>query len=384
MNAWVLALLLIGFVWIALWYSRLRPLWFPITGNGNESAPPPGTMSIIIPARNEANRLPTLLSALAAEARPGMEIIVADDASTDGTAAAVSAAQARDPRLRLVICPEKPAGWAGKTWAITQGIAGISSEWLFFCDADLVPDPGSLDLAFTIIREQQLDALSLIPRMTNHRLAPSLLLACFAVGRALQFRPAVPGRRHGLVQGAFLAVRRSAYEAVGGHQRIKGSLLEDIELGYLLQDAGFRVLTRQAHHIMRTETYPTWAEAREGMRRHIFASLAWSVPRLVAAVATHGILFVFPVVCLLRAIPASGTSAGAPAAALFAVVAMYAANLPLVRQERLPLAAGLLIPVSLLAFGELLLESAWGYRRGDIAWKGRSYHATSSPRETGA
>lgn len=376
MIPWAVALLLVALAWLALWFLRLGPAWSDAAPWDDTTAALPGGVSLIIPARNEARRLPTLLAGLAGEGPPELEILVVDDDSTDGTASAVLGARARDGRVRLVSCPPRPAGWAGKTWALDRGVAAASGQWLVFCDADLEPESGFLGCAFGLIRREKLDALSLLPRMSNRRRAPSILLACFVVSRALLFRPAAPGRR-GLVQGAFLAVRRAAYEAVGGFDRLKGSLLEDVELGLLLQGAGFRVHTRPARRLLRTVTYETWTATREGLKKHLFAALDWSLARLTGVVILHGLLFVFPLVSLMAALPAAGNLDGAAVltASCLALAAMYAVNLPLVRAEGLPLAAGLALPLAFLAFGELLAESAWGYRRGTIVWKGRSYPA---------
>lgn len=372
--------MLIGVAWIGLWQCRLRHYWLCGAAPAEEDDWFPGEASFIIPARNEARHLPGLLDGLLAAGRPGTEIIVVDDGSTDATADRVRVAAGQDARVRLVACGRKPGDWAGKTWALAQGVEAARGEWLVFCDADVVPAAGLPALAWALVRQENLDCLSLIPRMENRRLSIALLLACCAVSRALLFRPATPGRP-GLVQGAFLVVRRSVYEAVGGHKAVKASLLEDVDLGRNLQQAGYRVRARPAGPMLGTSMYESVRQTREGLKKHLFAALEFSSGRLFRIVVFHVLLFLVPFVSVPVAIAAAilgGATYWELATLGCAVLCFFIMNcivLRLVREESLPAAAGLLVPLSLFGLGSVLVASAYGYRHGTITWKNRTYSA---------
>src|SRR5699024_2344258 len=91
-------------------------------------------------ARNEAERLPVLLAALAAQDLPPDQVIVVDDNSTDDTAA-VAASFAG---VEVVGVPPVPEGWAGKPWACASGAQDARGEVLVFLDADVDLDPSAL------------------------------------------------------------------------------------------------------------------------------------------------------------------------------------------------------------------------------------------------
>jgi glycosyltransferase involved in cell wall biosynthesis len=76
-----------------------------------------------VPARNEAELLPATLPTLLDQDYPGeWRVILVDDRSTDGTAAVARALASG--RLAVVPGTPLPAGWAGKVWALEQGLLG--------------------------------------------------------------------------------------------------------------------------------------------------------------------------------------------------------------------------------------------------------------------
>lgn len=379
MILWFTALLAVGLAWAGYWRYRIRPCWLTAAEAAGENAPGvEETIGVIVPARNEARTLPGLLADLAQEGPPGMEIVVADDRSIDGTSACVREAALTDHRVRLVICPHKPDSWSGKNWALAQGLTGVSAEWIVFCDADVRLAPGAIADAMRRVREESLDALALIPGMRQRGWGPSFLLACFAVSRALLFRPASPGRR-GLVQGAFLVVRRAAYDSIGGHEGNRRALIEDVELGYRLHDAGFRVRAYPARETVFVQMYETLGETGNGLRRHLFAALSFSLWRLAGVTALHLFLFLFPFVSALILLARAFSGDATPPEWVVLVMsalslsAMAAVAGRVVRAESLPWLSAVALPLSYFGMGAVLWASVMGYRRGGIPWKGRRY-----------
>ena len=373
MSVWTAISILTAGAWAAWWFFRLRPGWLrpdPLT------IPRPSvetSLRIVIPARNEAAELPGLLAALAGEGPAGTEVVVADDGSSDGTADRAREAAASDPRIRTVACPPAPAGWTGKTWAMTRGAEGAAADWLLFCDADLFVAGGTLDAVLAYAREQDLDAVSVVPAMPSRCFTVNLLVACAAVSRALLFRPAVPGKA-GFVQGAFLLVRRSAYASIGGYAAVRASVTEDAALGRRLAEAGFRVRTVPRSDRVGATMYEDLEESVRGMERFSFALLQRSLVRAAGAVLLHVVLFLLPWIALAVTLSrAYQTAAPAHAAAAAAVLVLYACCLPLVRAAGLPIAAGLLLPLSYFGAGAVLVRSVRAHRAGRVGWKGRWY-----------
>src|SRR5690606_10823390 len=93
-----------------------QPLFRRAAPPRDDAAPPP-RVSILIPARNEADAIgPCVQAALDAQ-RAKVEVVVLDDDSRDETAAIVAAIARRDPRVRLESAPPLPPDWCGKQHA---------------------------------------------------------------------------------------------------------------------------------------------------------------------------------------------------------------------------------------------------------------------------
>jgi 4,4'-diaponeurosporenoate glycosyltransferase len=115
-------------------------------------------VSLIVPARNEAINLPSLLTSIAALEPGPREVIVVDDHSTDDTAAI-----AKSFGARLVVPEQLPPGWIGKPWACAAGAAAASSSRLLFTDADTVHAPDLLGRASQALDDRHADLASVIP-----------------------------------------------------------------------------------------------------------------------------------------------------------------------------------------------------------------------------
>ena len=368
-------------VWVCLWFMRLR-FWCSAAREPSEMAAPAWRVSCIVPARNEERNLPACLASLSRQPCPEMEIIVVDDQSADATPECIDTARISDDRVRSLRCSARPAEWAGKTWALTQGAQLAGGEWLVFCDGDIVLAPDAFRTVKAMIDQEDLDCLSVVPQMRNSCFPVALLLACFATARAILFRPAAPGRR-GLTQGAFLAIRRSAYDAIGGFSRFKGSLIEDVQLGYACQEAGFKVRTQPPSPLAWTHMYSSVQDAWEGLCKHVYPAMECSVCRIGLAVGACMGLILFPVLSLMVSailVIVQSPITGVPialAASLSAVVVMYACLGKLLASESLPSSACVLVPVSMFIFGAIALDSVRRYGQGRVRWKGREYGAAS-------
>ncbi|NBS60226.1 MAG: glycosyltransferase family 2 protein, partial [Betaproteobacteria bacterium] len=114
-----------------------RPPEVPAPGTGA-----PGAVTIVIATLNEAARITPLLHGVSAQGAVVKEILVVDSNSSDGTRDLVTAAAARDPRIRLLTDPPLPAGWVGKAWALQHGLEQATTEWVLGLDADTAPRAG--------------------------------------------------------------------------------------------------------------------------------------------------------------------------------------------------------------------------------------------------
>ena len=94
------------------------------------------SVSILIPARNEAHHIEGVLRSAIIQGPAVKEILVYDDHSTDGTGAIVESMREEAPFIRLVQTEPLGEGWLGKPFACAQLGAAASGTWLLFLDAD--------------------------------------------------------------------------------------------------------------------------------------------------------------------------------------------------------------------------------------------------------
>lgn len=388
MNALPFIPILVILAWIWLLLFQISRHWlgkFPKPKMLPKNLP---EASVIIPARNEEQRLPELLKALASSRSCIREIIVVNDSSTDATSlVAVSAAQT-DPRIQALQCPPTPDDWSGKTWALWQGANAATAEWFLFCDADMLPAQDAVQACLATAVSRGLDALSIIPRMPAMNFGAALLTACMAALRAIFFTPAKV-RSRGVVQGAFFLVHRRAYEAVGGHETVRFSLLEDMDFGRKLIDAGFALESHPGRPLIATRMYDNFGEAWEGFSKHLFAMAEFSFLRAIAGVLLMIFLVLLPFASFVTGalLPLAESDVESPLHSYFfwslpATAAMYAGILSVTLAEGLPVAAGLFAPLTFFVCAGLLGKSIWGYSLGGIHWKGRAYKAGFFGRES--
>lgn len=208
-----------------------------------EGAGPLPKLSIIVPARNEADNLLSLLPSLNALSYPGFtEIIVVDDNSTDETAAVATEFGARVLRLDHL-----PSGWLGKPHACHQGALAATGDWLLFTDADTIHSPWSAGAAVRYAIDSGSDGLSLFLQPSPHNTAERLALMTAFAGLFAGWprgrtdaagRPAASGA--GMLNGQYILLRRQAYFDTGGFEAVAGQPLEDLALGHLLAGKGYR------------------------------------------------------------------------------------------------------------------------------------------------
>lgn len=194
-------------------------------------------LSVVIPARNEEASLPLLLSDLAQQTVRPREILVIDDESLDGTARV-----AREGGATVLSLAGKPEGWVGKSWACQRGADAAAGEWLLFLDADVRLGPDAVERLAAECDEDG-ETLSVQPWHAMERPHEQLSLFFNLVQAAANGLCLPKGRPSGLA-GPVILIRRLEYGSVGGHEAIRGSIVDDMALGERLRRAGrpFRVL----------------------------------------------------------------------------------------------------------------------------------------------
>lgn len=223
-------------------------------------------LSLIVPARNEEHNLPALLRSLATQPVPPDEIIVVDDGSTDRTAEIAHQAGATVIRSQAL-----PEGWRGKTWACHQGAQAATGDLLMFVDADTWFEPNGLRRTLDSYGRGPGGALSIGPYHVVRQPYEELSLF-FNLNMSAGTVP------KGLF-GQMLLVDRQSYQQVGGHETVRGRILENFWLAGRLRDLGIPTRSMTGRSVLSFRMYP------HGLRDLIagwtkgFASGAGQTPR---------------------------------------------------------------------------------------------------------
>ena len=235
---------------------------------------PPLILSVIIPARNEEDCLGTCLQSLVEQQeeqwRLGQdwEILVVDDASTDGTRAIAEGFSG----VTVLSAPKLEKGWTGKNNACWAGAQRARGKWLLFTDADTRHEPGHLRLAMVEADRHEAGMLSYSPRQVVRGLAQRALMPLVFSDLAVTYTPAKvndPARHVAAANGQFLLVRRDVYDKIGGHAAVKGAILEDVELAGLVKRRKLGLRFRYAPEAVSARMYRSFGALVEGWTKNL-------------------------------------------------------------------------------------------------------------------
>jgi glycosyltransferase involved in cell wall biosynthesis len=202
---------------------------------------------------------------------------------------------ATDSRLKVIHVTQLPDGWLGKCHALSVGAKAASGEFLLFTDGDVLFEPETIRLAAGCMTQSQLDHLCLLPMLLPGTYFETALVCYFSLVFTVGTQPwlvRTSWQRAYVGVGAFNMVRRSVYEAVGGHAPIRLDILDDVKLGKLLKHAGYRSDVLMAEDLVRVRwQISAWGVIR-GLEKNGFASLDYSVGKLIV-VTLVSVLIVF-------------------------------------------------------------------------------------------
>ena len=258
-------------------------------------------LSIIVAARNEEEQMEVALSSLLHIDYPELEVIVVNDRSTDDTGHILTRMTTNHPQLKALTIDHLPGGWLGKNHALWQGSQIASGKLLLFTDADIIMAPETLQKAVSLLERQGADHLAVSPGLQMPGMLLTLLAACFGFFFGLYTRPwkvADPRNRCHIGVGAFNLVRASVYRQIDGHRRIRLRPDDDLKLGKIVKDAGFRQQFAYGHELINVQWYGSVREMVVGLEKNLFAGSDYRIGATLGGIAVGLTLFVWPYIAL--------------------------------------------------------------------------------------
>jgi len=340
-------------------------------------------VSVIVPARNEAATIRTVLSSLLATQYHPVEIVVVDDRSTDDTAALVSAVS--DARLRLLKGEELPQGWYGKPWACYQGYRAAQGSLLLFTDADTHHHPELLGRAMGALSRERAGLVTVSPLQRCVTFWERVVMPQIWFLLALRYHPPAVNRarqeRDVIANGQFILTTREAYEAAGTHKGVSHEVAEDLALAQAYLRRGLKLHFAFAERLMETRMYQNLPQLVEGWSKNIYLGGRRSFPgqpllQALVPIMLIGAMFFWlaPPILLLCSIFIVGLRELA-GAAMIASVASTLFWMVMCRQMQIPMIYGAGYPLGALMALYIVVRSTWrGGRK--VEWRGRVYGGT--------
>lgn len=341
------------------------------------AADPTLSVSVIIPARDEGHNLGPCLDTVRAQDHPTLQIIVLDDGSSDDTGLILAGQAERDPRITALSGGEPlPDGWFGKPWALQRAQEKATGAWLFFIDADVRLDPAAVSRVVAHGEAEGVDMVTGLGAMGMETFWEKVLQP--AVGGLILAGNDLDGVNDpaktdkNLANGQLIAVRRSAYDAIGGHGAVKEDILDDIGMARALVAAGKTYRCLRMRELFYCRMYTGLGEIWEGWTKNLFAGMRYSWGNAAAAVIFTFLFSVCgPVLVLLALLGVLGTE-WLVWGLVLTVLLQTARTLMDIRYGQSVLHGLTHAPANALLMA-IIVHSGLRTQSGSVTWKGRTY-----------
>ncbi len=387
--AWFVLCGLITLVWIRRHFevSRAGRTVSTLSPDRYDAPPDPApSVSVIVAAKDEEAGIERCVRTLLDQDYPNFTLTVVNDRSDDRTGAILEEMQREaGGRLRVLHVTELPEGWYGKTNAVHTGLQCADGEYLLFTDADCEQTSRrTLTTAVRYAVENGIELLSVLPEMQPGCLWDAVMQPVCAGVLMIWHRPERvndPNRREAYANGAFMLIRRGAYRRIGGHQAVRASVCEDMQLARNAKAAGVRLHVIHNQGLYVTRMYGSFIETVRGWSRIFVGSLQRPF-RVLLALGLLGVFSIVPFVSLAAALIGRATWGAEGSewwgwAVAVSVAAVVALQSVMFRFYRLLGAGGwralLFGPGAVVCFGILLHALLRVGGIGSTIWGGTAY-----------
>lgn len=348
--------LILTLLHLALWSTLLANAFYLRRERLPKGIAPTSRLSVLIPARNEAQNLKRLLPSLLEQDHPAFEIVVYDDASTDDTSAVLTSFD--DNRLKVLRGEGPPPDWVGKTHALYQAARRAEGDAYLFLDADtFLHDSGALRrLALRFEALPEPSALTGLTRLEGGAkllvsLVPNAILT--ALPWTLVRRTEIPSIS--ALNGQCWMIDAETYHRHEPHRHRRGDVLEDVHIGRYLKSKGVVPEMVDVQREVSVEMYRSFSEAWQGFRKNAYLLFGGTPLRFVVLAILFLTVFIL-----------------APFVSPWFLLSIYGLKTATDRLAGFPVWISLLAPLSYAFAVALQWDSAFHHLTGRVTWKGRS------------
>ena len=359
-------------VWVLVFIQTVVNLRLVPRLKGEQTPKNQPLVSIVIPARNEAQIIERSVRAFLAQDYANFEVIVVNDRSTDATLEILR--RIDDSRLTVIDGEEPPAGWLGKPWALQQGSSRARGDILLFVDADLVYAPATLRRAIAEIESGDAGLITLLPHFEMGTFAeqvgmPMMAFAAFC-GLPLWWSNRSRDVRLAIGGGSGILIRRGVFEAVDGFRALKSAVVDDIGLARHVRQHGEATRALRADDLITVRMYSSAREFVEGFTKNSFIVLGRNYLAGAVMLVLLVVLHLFPYAFALTG----------DRFAIATVLLITVTRLVLFRSLRYSLLNAIFLHPLMVAFwAYIFLRSMWFTGvRNELRWRGRLYDAAQT------
>ncbi len=359
------------------WVSILLAPWGPWRVRevlDSKVDPRPADLSditVLIPARNEAATVQSMLTALEAQGS-GVKIVLIDDQSDDDTA---GSARAATQNLQIVSVHILPTGWSGKMWALEQGYRYVHTPFTLLLDADIELRPGIIATLHERMERDNLALASLMASLRMRSFWERLLMPAFIYFFKLLYPFRLSNAPHchrvAAAAGGCVLLRTKVLKEIGGFHSLRDALIDDCALAASVKSLGYRTWVGLTHSVRSLRAYDDLSDIWNMVARSAFTQLRYSIVRLLVCTAIFITAFWIPLAVLI--VP----DATVRMVAVTTLGAMMLSYLPTLRFYSRSPAWALAMPLIGSFYLAMTWTSAVRYWRGRRShWKKRTYTRT--------
>jgi chlorobactene glucosyltransferase len=372
-------------LWIVYWLHNQYHLDIVVT----PVSPPPEAplISVCVPARQEERNIRRCVESILAQDYPNFEVIVLDDRSMDRTPDILRQLATQDDRLNVIHGSALPEGWAGKPHALFQASAAARGDWLCFVDADTFLTPATLSACYIKALQTRADMFTIMTLQILGSFWEKVVMPIVMTALSVGFSPRRvndPNTKDAIANGQFIMIKRSVYDAIGGHASVKDQIVEDKAISEQVKWKGYRLIVANGYAVARTRMYTSLPEMWEGWTKNIYLGLSDRPSLMVLgafgaflALVAALVLPFWPLLGLLWLLQGGGWLAVTvilESLILWAVVIYSRAQVA--RGMRISPWYGFSLPLGAAVFAAMMFTSAWKVLSGKgVTWKGRMYRS---------
>ncbi len=344
------------------WSTRERLVIDPDAASDFDS------ISVLIPARDEASCIGETLARLARQGR-FRRVVVIDDQSSDGTGD-IARGTGLDNLTVLSGSGPEP-GWSGKLWALRQGLQHCESPYVLLLDADIGLEPGVVASMLKRLELEQLDMISIMANLHMRNFWERLLLPPFVYFFKLIYPFALANSERSFVAagaGGCVLLRRTALAEIGGFDSLREAIIDDCTLAKKIKQRPGRIWIGLSNDARALRPYGTLTNIWNMVARTAYTQLHYSPIWLAVCTVLLVLGYIVPIVALFSGVPA------AVVLAVIALATMFASYAPTIRYYGLGPGWIATLPLAATLFLAMTWTSAVRYTRGERSrWKNRSY-----------